>query len=319
MRLASLLLLLSAGLLASASAAASPVVRSFELKLSVDGTQDWVRNPGQSKATTQQRYEISTQLRSDGRLYVDNLLDPDPTRRVQIKADWYLYQGLSELKAENGGKLPASTGGELVLSAESMMQGGMVSPAITNMSPQRVNALQAINERSPEDLEAFLKRYDAPGGRWMYFEGFAGCTNRLALEHHSKWAGDNARKQGNQVPFDMEWNAVSSGTPEQQQALCRRYVASYEPATNMLFVENVYLPVPVGTSVRNEYGRAEKRERELPAPNAVLNWVDATLKQARGAGKQSATLPLTASLDGNDTVLGTFTGSAKVTLEWALR
>lgn len=311
-------ILLIVGLLVGAGASAAPVVRTLEVKLTVDGTQDWVRNPGSSKATTQQRYDVAVQLRSDGRLYADNLLDPDPQKRVQIKMDWYLYQGLSELKAENGGKLPAP-GGQPVLSAESMMQGGMMSPAMSNMSPQRVNALQALSENSAAELEEFLRRYDQPGGRWMYFEGFAGCTNRLSLELHSKWTGDNARKPGNRVPFEMQWDGVSTGTPEQQQSLCRRYVASYEPASDTLYVENVYLPATRGTSVRTEYGRVEKSERELPPPNEVMVWVDAALKKSRGAGKQTATVPLTGSLDGNDTVLGSFKGSARLSLEWALR
>lgn len=307
-----------AALASSSLVSAAPVVRTLELRVTVDASQDWRRDPAWSKASSQQRYEIATQLRSDGRLYVDNLLDADPARRMQIKTDWYLYQGLRELKSENGGKLPAA-GGEPVLSGESLMSsGGMASPLMGSMSPQRMTALQAISERSTDELEALMQQYDRPGGRWLVFEGFAGCTNRMQITINSRFEGDSAKKKGNSVPFDMTWNANAAGTPE-QQTLCRRYVATYEPATDILIVENVYLPAPRGTSVRNHFGRTEREERELPAPYEVQVWIDKALKQARSSGKSSASLPITAALDGNDAALGDFTGTAKVSLEWSFR
>lgn len=299
---------------------AAPVVRTLELRLSIDGTQDWRNDPQWGKSSTQQRYVLSTQLKSDGRLYVDNLLDPDPMRRMQIKSDWYLYQGLSELKAENGGRLPPPGQGQIVLSPESLAaSGGMISAQMADFSPQRVSALQAINTRTSEDLEAFMRRYEQPGGRWMVFEGFAGCSNRLELKLKSRFEGDIAKKQGNKAPFDMQWDADTRGTPEQQASLCRRYVITYAPTTDTLIVENASLPAPVGTSVRHEFGRTENKQMELPAPYQVLRWLDDSLKQSRSSGKLETTLPLTAALDGKDAALGSFTGSAKLSLEWSFR
>jgi hypothetical protein len=81
---------------------AAPVQRTLELRLTIDATQDWRNDPQWGMASSQQSYSLASQLRSDGRLYTQNLLDPDPPRRMQIKMDWYLYQGLLELKAENG-------------------------------------------------------------------------------------------------------------------------------------------------------------------------------------------------------------------------
>ena len=298
----------------------APAQRTLEIRLSVDATQDWRREPAWSKATSEQRYDFSSQLRSDGRLYVENLLDPDPARRLQIKSDWYLFQGLSELKTENGGKLPIVGAGAAVLSSESIMaSGGMASPLMGNMSPQRMTALQALSERDATELEAFMRRYDQPGGRWMYFEGFEGCVNRLQVRHHSRFEGDSAKKRGNSVPFTMQWDADGNGTPEQRQGLCRRYVATYEPSTDTLIVENLYLPAPLGVSIRNHFGRSERQERELPPPYEVLRWVDQTLKQVRSVGKRSDTLPITAALDANDAALGNFTGTAQVSLEWSFR
>ena len=320
MRPAPAALLVTLGLSLSQAAFAAPVQRALEFKLTIDATQDWRNGQQWGKSNTQQRYTLSAQLRSDGRLYADNLLDPELARRMQIKNDWYLYQGLLELKTENGGRLPAPGAQPTVLSAESLAaSGGMLSATVANASPQRLTALQVLQERKPDELEAFMRRYEQPGGQWLYFEGFAGCANSLQLSYHSRFEGDVAKKQGNKAPFDMQWNAETRGTPEQQQSLCRRYVVTYNPATDALFVENVYLPSPHGTSVRNEFGRTERSEADLPPVSEVMGWANATLKQAHGSGKLSATLPITAALDGRDAVLGRFEGTAAVTLEWAFR
>lgn len=311
--------LLTFGVALSQAASAAPAQRTLAFTLTIDGTQDWRNGQQWGKATTQQRYALSAQLRSDGRLYADNLLDPDLTKRMQIKNDWYLYQGLRELKAENGGKLPAAAA-QPELSAGSLAQsGGMVSPALANASPERLTALQALREHPPEELEAFMRGFDQPGGRWMYFEGFAGCANSLQITYTSKFEGDVAKKPGNKAPFDMLWSADTRGTPEEQQSLCRRYVATYDPAADTLFVENLYLPSPRGTSVRNEFGRTERKEADLPPVYEVMSWADGALKQARGTGKLAATLPINAALDGRDAVLGSFVGAAKATLEWSFR
>lgn len=312
--------LIVVGTLASTSAVSASVDRTLEIRLAIDAAQDWKNDPQWGKSKSTQQYVFSTQLRSDGRLYVDNLLDPDSSKRVRIKGDWYLYQGLSELKAENGGKLPPPGSGRTEISAQSLAEsGGMASPALANFSPQRMTALQALKDKPAAELEEFMRRYEQPGGRWMVFEGFAGCANQLQLRYHSRFEGDVAKKKGNTAPFDMQWDAETAGTPEQQQSLCRRYVATYEPATDTLIVENLYLPPPLGASVRNHFGRTERQERELPPPYQVMRWADDQLKQARSSGKQAATLQLTAALDGNDAALGSFTGTAKVTLEWSFR
>ncbi len=319
MRLELATLLLTIGASLSLSAFAAPVQRTLEFKLAIDATQDWHNGQQWGKANTQQRYTLSAQLRSDGRRYADNLLDPDLTQRMQIKNDWYLYQGLRELKAENGGKLPPA-GAQPELSAGSLAQsGGMVSPTLANASPERLTALQALREHAPEELEAFMRGFDQPGGRWMVFEGFAGCANSLQVTYSSKFEGDVAKKPGNKAPFDMQWNADTRGTPEEQQSLCRRYVATYDPAADTLFVENLYLPSPRGTWVRNEFGRTERKDADLPPVYEVMSWADGALKQARSTGKLSATLPIGAALDGRDAVLGNFAGTAKATLEWSFR
>lgn len=304
----------------SSLAMGEPVRRTLEIRLEIDAAQDWNNDPQWGKATSEQRYALSSQLQSDGRLYADNLLDPDPGSRMKIKSDWYLYQGLSELKRENGGTLPAPDGARTEISARTLgMSGGMVSPDLARLSPHRLSAMQALKDTPKAELEAFMSRYEQPGGRWMVFEGFEGCENQLQLQYHARFEGDIAKKRGSRAPFDMQWDAETRGTPEEQASLCRRFVATYEPATDTLILENLYLPAPHGISVRHHFGRTERVERELPPPYQVMRWADDQLKQARSSGSRSATLPLTAALDGNDAALGSFTGTAKVSLEWSLR
>lgn len=301
-------------------AVADPVVRTLEIRLEIDAAQDWKNDPQWGKSTSKQRYVLSSQLRSDGRLYADNLLDPDPGARMKIKSDWYLYQGLSELKGENGGTLPEPGGERTEISSRTLgMSGGMVSPEMASLSPHRLSALQALKDTPRAQLEAFMSRYEQPGGRWMVFEGFQGCANQLQLEYHAQFEGDVAKKRGRQAPFSMEWDAETRGTSEEQASLCRRYVATYEPATDTLILENLYLPAPRGISVRHHFGRTERVEREFPPPYQVMRWADDQLKQAHSSGSRSATLPLTAALDGNDAALGSFTGTAKVSMEWSFR
>jgi hypothetical protein len=313
-------LLCAVALAWSSLAMAEPVVRTLEIRLEIDAAQDWKNDHQWGKSTSKQRYVLSSQLRSDGRLYADNLLDPDPGSRMKIKSDWYLYQGLSELKRENGGTLPEPGEGRTEISAGTLgMSGGMVSPQMASLSPQRLTALQALKDTPRAELEAFMSRYEQPGGRWMVFEGFPGCANQLQLQYHSRFEGDVAKKRGNQAPFSMQWDAETRGSPEQQALLCGRFVATYEPATDTLILENLYLPAPQGISIRHHFGRTERVERELPPPYQVMRWADDQLKQARSSGSRSATLPLTAALDGNDAALGSFTGTAKVSMEWSFR
>ena len=309
------------GLAVTGMAAAAPLQRTLELHLTVEATQAWRNDPQWGKTDTQQRYDLSTQLQSDGRLYTENLLDPDKARRMRIKNDWYLLQGLLELKQENGGRLPAP--GQLaapVISAESMMMGGGADPsAAANMSPQRLTAMNAVNERPAAELDAFIKRYDAPGGRWLYFSGFSGCANQLHLVYRAHFVGDTGKTADKKVPFDMTWAADSRGSPADQGALCQRYVATLDPAAGVLYIENAYIPSARGNSARTHFGRTDKREMDFPVPYEVLRWTDEMLKSAKPAGKQSAELKITSALDGDSTVLGQFDGIAKVALDWSFK
>lgn len=286
-----------------------PQYRELRLDLRVEAEQSWRNPPQWSKASSQQHYEIVTQLRSDGRLYVRNLLDPDLRTRTRIKTDYYTYQGLLQLKQEFGGRLPAA--------AELPSDDGMRT---LSGSPERFAAIAAVQDNSPEDLEAFIRSYDdAADGRWLYFLGYPDCPSRVEVRYRAHIAGEQAydRNKKDSRPFavDREADRVVQG---ELDTLCKRYVTTVDTVTGELYVENAYFPAAAGTSVRTGV-RAERREDRFLPLHEVMEWVNGLLRKGPPQGRHEAELLITLPLDGNSTVLGTFQGTAKVSVEWALR
>jgi len=307
----------------STAAVASPIERQFDLRVDVDATQSWRNALQWSKATTQQHYDISTRLRSDGRLYADNLLDPDMNRRIRIKGEYYLYQGLLQLKHENGGRLPASGAMSSEISAESLQRtpGCIMGVDCPGASPERLSAIAALEDNTPAELETFMKTYDKPGGQWLYFMSYSGCPNRLQLGYQAHFAGEQAFDHDKKrlQPFQMDWAAKTQGTTEEQQSLCRHYVITLNTVTGDMYVENAFIPSPRGVSVRTTGRGNDRREVDLPPPYEVMRWVDDLLHKAADTGKQQAKLHLVQPLDGNSSVLGLFDGTANVSLSWSFK
>ncbi len=302
-------------------ASPAPLQRQLKLNVSVDATQAWKNELQWSKASSQQRYELTTQLHSDGRLYAQNLLDPDLDKRSRIKSEFYTYQGLLELKRENGGRLPSGNALMPEISAESLKAGGSCLPGVDcpSASPQRFSAIAALQDNTPAQIEQFMKSFEAPGGKWLYFTGFAGCRNQLRLNYTAHFAGeqafDHARKK--LQPFEMDWVANTEGSAEEKASLCRRYTITLDTGSGTMYVENAYLPSPRGTSTRKTGRGLDRRESDLPPPYELMRWVGDTLSKNRPSGSQEAVLKLTQPLDGNSTVLGLFDGTAKVRLSWS--
>ena len=73
--------------------------RQLRIVITPDGAQDWRNELQWYKASTQQRYELTTTLRSDGKLEGANLLDPDTTRRLAIKTEYLRRKGVAMLQA----------------------------------------------------------------------------------------------------------------------------------------------------------------------------------------------------------------------------
>lgn len=309
--------------IAPMAASAAGVERELSIQLVVEGNQSWRNALQWSKSTTRQRYELTTRLRSDGRLYAENLLDPDMEKRVRIKGEYYTYQGLLQLKRENSGRLPVAGALSTEISAESLKSNPGCIPGVDcpGASPERFTAIAALQDNASAELEKFMKSYETPGGHWLYFMGYAGCPNRLQLSYQAHFAGEQAFDHDKKrlQPFAMDWTAESQGTAEEQKSLCQRYVITLNTATGEMNIENAFIPSPHGISARKTGSGIDRRDADLPPPYEVMRWTDELLHKARETGSQNATLKLTHSLDGNASVLGLFDGAAKVSLVWSFK
>lgn len=316
-RVMALMLLSSVPLLSTAG-----VQRELRLNITLDATQDWRNELQWGKATTQQKYVLSTELRSDGRLYPENLLNPDFDRRIAFKTEFYTYQGLVELRQEFGGRLPKpdEVSAELSIGSLTMGEGCIPGHNCPNASPQRYAAIAAVQSRSPEELAALIAKFEAPGGRWLYFGGFSGCGNQLQIDYQSHFAGERAfdRARKNLKPFEMDWKA-SEASPEDQATLCKRYTVTVDTESNQMYIENVYLPSPLGHSTRKTNSYVDNRDRELPPAQELMSWVNEVLAKAPLEGARQDSLKLTLPLDGDSTVLGSFEGAGKASLSWSFR
>lgn len=295
--------------------------RQLRYTLDVDAQQQWRNDKQWSKSTSRQRYEIATRLRSDGRLYSDNLLDPDTEQRTRIKSEYYIYQGLLKLKSEYGGRLPslAELGTRAPTKPPQADGSCMEAMSCGAETAERYAALTAMQHNTAEELEAFIASYDEPGGRYRYFRGYPGCPNTLKLTHAAHFEGEQAfdREKKKLQPFTLDWKADSRGNAVEQRALCEHYVVVVDEQTKAVYVENLFIPSARGSSVLTVSGKSESREADLPVPSEVLAWTQEQVSLSRDRVSKQASLRITRPLDGNATVLGAFDGIAKVKLDWA--
>lgn len=319
-----LLALLAAALLASSPPlAAAPRERSLDIVVTVDGSQAWRNELQWSRATTQQRYELHTRLRSEGRQYAENLLEPDLQQRMKIKTDYYTYQGLLQLKQQNGGRLPeaATLSADLANRIQDERSRCLQTGQCEADTVERAAAIQALLHNSIEDLEAFIAYYDNPGGRYLYFFGYPDCPNRMRLQNVSHIEGERAydRDKKKLAAFKLDLFADSAGSAADQRSLCRRYVATVDVGSGDFYLENAFIPSPLGSSRAAPAAAAQATQRELPIPYEVLSWVGEVLRYAPDRGERRATLKLTLPLDGDSTGLGSIDGSAAVSLSWSFK
>lgn len=330
-RLPVAVLLITAATAASAAAPtpakpAGAIERPFEYRLVVDGTQDWSNGPQKTAATTHQEYVVRTRLRSDGLLYSDNLLDPDLQARLEIKQQYYARMGLRALKAQNGGRLP-----DTVEAAEAVAQrrqkDGVTcfgNRECNQQAIERIAAINALKANSREDLEAFL---EAPGiadvPRYQYFFGYSGCPVDIRVRYDVKITGTRAfdRDRKKLEPYDLHRVADSTGDPEDRTTVCDKYVVVVDTLHGGTFVENLFIPSPIGSSTLTRTQTATTdRDIPLPPPFEVLNWTSEKLRSvASDRFEETLALPLNFPLDGDHTIQGTFKGQAKVAFRWSFR
>lgn len=301
---------------------AAPVDYRLKLVATVDATQDWLKNdpknPGRqwSKGSTRQRYEIITQLRTDGVRQVRNLLDPDVEARLEAKTIHLARQAKKAIEA-SGGRLilPKTPADEAALAKRFQNEvlackGDAECNAALNLEYAAIYAAMAY----PEAMEP-----DEDEGRYLYLLPYKGCPGTSRVQLTMNIAGERYNKTLDRLlPFEEKRSADTVNASD-GRSLCSHFTVVLDPedARRPLWVENVHVPSPVGVTEFIESGHTSRATEPQPMPTAALEWITETLRHAPASGKASATLPLSLSLNGNSTWLGLWTGSANVTLEWS--
>ena len=301
-----------------------PVDRELRIVATVDATQNWKKNdpkyPGEqwSKATSKQRYEITTRLRSEGKLEVRNLLDPDIALRMEAKTI-YLARQAKKLLGKPGHplKLPTTEQEKMVLmqKMQSDVVGCSGDPAC-NQEKQLYWATILAAMQYPEAMEE-----DTEPGRYLYFMPFKGCpqTSRVTLEI----AIDGVRynKDADKfIPFS-ERHSADTVDASDGLSLCAHFTAvmdTQDPVKPM-WQETIFVPRPVGITEYTENNHTSREKQPQPLLTAVVDWMGHTLRHAPASGKTTASLPLPLPFNQNATWLGLWTGEAKVTMEWSFK
>ena len=312
----------SSAVAAPAAKAPTAIEREFRFVVNVEAEQDWEKNdpeyPGRqwSKATSKQRYEVTTRLRSDGALEVRNLLDPNLDARLEAKTIGLARQAMKDFAARGQPFKAPKTDAEMQafnrgIQAETFKcKGDAVCLQETNL---RYAAILAAMQY-PEALEP-----DTEPGRYQYFTAYKGCPEKSRITLELQIDGVRYNKTSDKfVKFSERHQAdtvdASDGLP-----LCRHYTAviDTQDAAKPMQQENVFVPRPEGITEFTENGHTSRTPEPQPIPGAVMEWMDRTLRHAASSGKASAVLPLTLSLNGNSTWLGLWVGKAKVDMEWS--
>ena len=306
-----------AGLLLGAmtAAVAAPVERTLSISITVDGQQDWRNVLQWSKATTTQRYELSTTLRSDGKLEGANLLNPDLNTRLAIKTEYLRRQGMEKLR--QAGIDPKSPNLMSDLSRRAQQDNFNCkgeSVCMSTIGMKYAELMAAAVE--PDNSEIFSGE-----PRYLFFFGYPGCTNRVSAAHQYKATGETGygRNKDKIFPYALSYDGNSKGTAAEQKSLCSSFTVVLDTREQKMFVENVAIPAARGKITRTEFQNTSTTEGELPIPAPLQGWVNETLRHAALSGNTQTSLRLTMPLDGNSTVMGDFTSQAKTTLNWSFK
>lgn len=294
--------------------------RQLEVHISVQGNQSWKNVLQHTQGSTQQDYVLSTRLRSDGVLYGDNLLDPNTSRRLSIKQQYLARHGLIRLKAQNGGRLPR-TAEEIAAFTAKQKDCGLDDHCIGE-SVERLAAITALQNNSIEDLEALIATpATGDAARWLYFFGYSGCPNRIRISNETHISGERAYNSGktNLVPWLLDRSANSEGDAEDRARLCQRYTATVDVRSGEVYLENLYIPSPQGTSVLRRNKTLIRENIALPVAAEMLTWSSDRLRRTKESASFSETLPGNSPFDGDATVLGSFTGKLDVKMDWSFK
>ena len=296
--------------------------RVLSVHLSLNGTQSWVKAAQHTQGSTEQDYEFSTRLRSDGTLYADNLLDPDPQVRIAVRTQYVARHGLILLKAANGGHLPNSA--EEIDALSARLNAGMAAcsaqMSCTDSLMESTAALQTLRDNSTADLERLIERpASGAAARWLYFFGYPDCPVQMHLRSSTHIAGERSRikRATHGVPWSLDGTAEDSGSADDRAGLCQRYTVTIDVRTGTVFLDNLYIPAPTGTTTRKIRDLVEQTTGQFPVPTEVLAWVNRRLEQTRETAQFDEALPAQAPFDEDYSALGQYTGTLNVKMSWS--
>lgn len=301
------------GVLGVGAATAAPMDRRLEINVALEGKQDWRNELQWSKATTAQRYEFSTTLRSDGVLEGANLLDMDLDARLAIKTEYLRRKGAAKLKAS--GIDPTSERVQAEISSRMQKDMFACKGEATCMSDTNSKYTELMAAAvQPDNSELF-----AGEPRYLFFFGYPGCANKIHAVHKYQATGETGygRNKDKIFPYALSRDGDYAGSARDQTSMCSLFTVVLDTKEQKMFVENIYIPTSRGKVVRTEFGKTVSSEADLPYPDPLQGWINGLLRHGALSGTSSTTLPLNLPLDGNSTVLGLFTGEAKTTLKWS--
>ncbi|TXI09227.1 MAG: formylglycine-generating enzyme family protein [Rhizobium sp.] len=294
--------------------------RQMDVHITVKGEQSWKNVLQHTQGSTQQDYVLSTRLRSDGILYGENLLDPNTTKRLSIKQQYLARHGLIRLKQQNGGRLPRTA--EEIAALDKKQKDCGLDDRCIGETVERLAAITALQNNSVDDLEALIAApATGDAARWLYFFGYAGCPNRIAISSETHISGERAYNHAKTslVPWSLDRSANSNGSAEDRSTLCQRYTATIDVRSGDVYLENLYIPSPMGSSRLRRNKTIEQENIELPVAAEMLIWANERLRRSKESAEFTASLPANMPFDGDSTVLGTFTGKLDVTMTWSFK
>lgn len=301
-----------------------PSERELHVVATIDATQTWKKNdpkyPGEqwSKGTTQQRYEIRTRLRSDGKLELRNLLDPDLPARMEAKTIFLARQAKKMLdKPGQALKLPTTDQEKAALTMRMREELSLCDgqPACRYEKEMFYAAIFAAMEY-PEAMQE-----DTDPGRYLYFLPYKGCPEYTRVTLKMAIDGVRYNKDVDEfIPFS-ERHSADTVNADDGLSLCSHFAAvidTQDPAKPM-YQETIFVPRPVGMTEYTENGHTSREQQPQPLVTAAIDWMNVHLRHATSDGKASVSLPLALPLNQNATWLGLWTGTAKVDMEWTFR
>ena len=296
-------------------AAQQPEVRTFKMNVTLDGKQNWKKEPQFYDATSQQSFQLSTQLQSNGKLYAPNLLHTDTNTRLAIKTEYLRMQGLKKIEA--AGIDPNSPSLQQDLSRGMQKASFDCKGDIVCMG--RVNnhyAMMMAAAVEPDNSQLFEGE-----PRYLYFEPFSGCENSIQASIRIDAEGETTYGDKEETwPFTQTMEGSTQGNKNEQESLCDFFLVVVDTLDDKMFVENVYFPGMKGKVQRTEFEKTHSLDEEIPMAAGLQDWVNQTLRGPVALeGQDSAKLSLTLPLDGDATVLGKFTGVGKTELEWSFK